>query len=198
MTVVNLMPRARCVAVRRSARVRFWGVALAGYGLLLAAGWAGALSMAAGSAQGVDRMVSEANAEAEAGEKMVKELRAEVSALSVKVGAARAIAEHPDWSILLGLIAGARGEDVVLETVDLSAAPVGAKSAPGKPAAFVLRLAGAARTHQAVTQFTLRMESTGLFEKVSLGDTRAVDREGTALVAFQVECSLTDGGRKQP
>lgn len=192
MNATNLMPRTRLAALRRSDRLRAWVMGLSAYSAVLLLGWAVAGKIATASAEGVARMVRDARVQAETGEAAVKKLRGEVAGLSARAGAARAIADHPDWSVLLGLVAGLRGDEIVLGTVDLSAGPGGA---PGRPSGYTLLLAGSARSHQSVTQFALRLESTGLFERVTIGDTRVQEHEGGSQVAFQVRCTLTEVGK---
>ncbi len=192
MNIANLMPRHRLIATRRRARLRAWTTGLAAYVAVLAVGFLAAGRIASASAGDVPRMVEDARAQARTGELASKKLRAEVSTLSTRLSAARAISQHPDWSVLLGIIAGLRGDDLVLSTIDLSPAAPPPKASPGRPAMYSLRLAGASRNHASVTAFVLRLESTGLFESVMLTDTRASESDGEARVSFQLRCTLND------
>jgi hypothetical protein len=59
------------------------------------------------------------------------------------------------------------------------------------PAGFVLNIAGLARSQLAVSQFILRLEQTGLFDRVSLIDTARETFLGGPATGFKLECSLT-------
>ena len=192
MTFANLMPRHRLIATRRRARLRAWTAGLTAYGAVLVVGYVVAGRFASAAAGDVPRMVEDARSQARTGELASKKLRAEVSTLSTRLNAARAISQHPDWSVLLGVIAGLRGEDLVLSTIDLSPAAPPPKASPGRPAMYSLLLAGVSRNHASVTAFVLRLESTGLFESVMLTDTRAAESDGEARVSFQLRCTLND------
>jgi hypothetical protein len=130
-------------------------------------------------------------------------LDARIAGAEAKVALAKFIGRHPDWSVLLDLLARERGPDIVLSRLALQPADrpfegePGARgaSAPAAPVTgaapgYVVRLAGQARTPAAATKFTLRLEKLGIFDSVRLVDTRPANVPGRDYVAFQIQCSI--------
>jgi len=123
------------------------------------------------------------------------------------------VSGQPDWSVLLALLADVAGEDIVLSRCKLEpqAPPVegavepkgsaAAGGAPGRPVPeqtepkYVLDLSGLARNQTQTSQFVLRLEQMGLFERVRLVNTSTSQIKDTQLSSFQLTCDLKhDGG----
>lgn len=147
---------------------------------------------------------------------LTKELgteRARIDQMSRRLQTARAVGEHPDWSVLLGLLAQLRGEMVVLEsirieplTADASTQRAAAPSpAGGRPTAdrrqtsgavgeaYRLTIAGVAPTPSAVSALALSMEATGLFEAVNQGAVQSRSVRGQSVRTFTIAATLTSG-----
>lgn len=208
---VNLIPAHRRVAQLWRRRTRSWGVAVAIYALAIGGVWAGAHVVWSGSDRALARDLAEVNTQLEDAQRMVTQLRPRLAEAQTTLAATRSVGTKPDWSLLLGVLARLLGEETVLTACELepviTAAPTASVKLPGqdaKPSAvgpsqavrrYVLRLRGLGRTQSAVSDYVLRLEQAGLFEKVTLIDTRTEPFMDGHAVAFRVECLL--GGAKE-
>jgi hypothetical protein len=125
-----------------------------------------------------------------------REVEAVLAERELTLEAKRAVANHPDWSILMMLVARELGEDIVLSHCVL--APQGDPPGPGtarRPTPYLWQMAGYGRTIGAASRFALALERMGLFDHVRLVKTnRQKFLEATAY-AFQIECVLgAEGG----
>jgi hypothetical protein len=93
--------------------------------------------------------------------------------------------ERPDWSALLRVISGRSSPDVTLRDMQLDA--LAATSPTAQPRVSVV-LRGSAPTQVAASQFTIRLQESGLFDTVELNRT---GRDGSA-VTFEVTCIATE------
>ncbi len=110
-------------------------------------------------------------------------VRVRVAAARQALGAAREVADQPDWSLLLADLSRRLGDDGVLSTCQLAT--------PGDGHAGVtLRLGGLARTQPAVTLLALRLEEANLFDRVDLLQTTPAQLGGTDAVGFQIVCTI--------
>jgi hypothetical protein len=206
MKTVNLIPAARRDAKWRRRHRKACAAACCAYAVLLACALGVTyvvLSGGGGESIG-DRLAS---TEAEIGrlEQQATAARAELAASKATIEANRTVAEQPDWSILLALLAKTTGEDVVLRSVLVAPppnAPVPAAATPGKPGTppplpeVVLELAGIGQSQLAVSQHVLRLEQTGLFSKVTLLDTGREAYLNSNVIAFRLQCQF--GEPRQP
>lgn len=95
--------------------------------------------------------------------------------------AARAVGTHPDYSVLLRLLASLQRGEVVLESLAVQTKMVNEPLPAGAPrdAKIVTRplmtvdLAGLAKSPSAVADYVLRLEATRLFSRVTLSETAA-------------------------
>jgi Tfp pilus assembly protein PilN len=209
MKTVNLIPAARRDAKRSRRRRTVCAAACCAYAMLLACGLAGTYVMLSGSGGGESTQASLAATDAEIDrlEKQAGAARGDLSAANATIEANRTVAEQPDWSVLLALLANTTGEDVVLRSVLVapppnSPAPPPPPTTPGKSALappqpeVVLELSGIGQSQLAVSQHVLRLEQTGLFAKVTLLDT-AREAFGThTVIAFRLQCQF--GEPRQP
>jgi len=176
------------------------------YSAVALAGYAACFAFAGGEADVIRARLAEATAQ-------VQRRRGEIRALSDKAAtvrreleAIRSVAGHPDWSLLLTLLADALSDSLVLEICTL--APTGppgsiAKDKEADPnsldtmtarlrQSYVLQLAGVAKTQTAVSRFVLRLEQIGLFRRVKLVQTSRRTFAGRRAIVFKIEC-LLDG-----
>ena len=75
--------------------------------------------------------------------------------------------------------------------------PPGSAGQAGKPVprSFVLHVSGYGQTQAAVARYILQLERSGLFDRVHLlKTTREPFLAGTA-VAFQIDCTISEGDR---
>jgi Tfp pilus assembly protein PilN len=194
-------------------------VAMTVYGVLLLAGYVMCFAFSDEETEAAFRDMRNVAARARELDREIRSLRAEIAGTKRELAAAQAVAGHPDWSLLLAVLAHAVPEEVVLrrcvltpvEEDDREAADSqdtvaglwsGEDGADGRGAlaaslnrSYRLEVGGFARTQAAVSQFVLRLEKIALFDQVKLIKTnRQLFLEGQA-VAFELECSL-DGRRR--
>lgn len=103
----------------------------------------------------------------------------------------RVLSERPDWSALLRLVALAAGEDVVLRNFSLGT------TGPTIDAGATLRLGGIARDPWTVSSFVLRLEGSGLFDRVTIESSGREPYGQKTATAFALRCELF-GGQSTP
>lgn len=192
MNGVNLIPAARRAAKRRARHIRVWlGVAA---GCVLAAAGAQGLFWHLWSPQGDDpapeiQRLTSAIASAEQQDKAAKNRLREAQA---QAAASREIADQPDWGVLVTFLAKQLGRDAAFESLRLSAAakPVKGNSRGGRS----LVLTGIAPTQEAASSVAIDLKNCGLFESVTLAETRRTDFMGAKAVSFQIECAIVGAG----
>lgn len=217
MNTGNLIPEYRLNARRKRRCIRHWIVGCAGYTVFLAlafpvAGmvWVQDKSLAA-QLLTVRQDVSDT-------EQLLKQVENELDNARTTLNATKLVENQSDWSILLAVLAGEVGDDVVLKTCQIEPMNTNAEGEPGSASISPLRsLAGAIASHsesedkprihveadqflielqgfgltqRAVSLFVLRLERTGLFEKVTLKETRREPFMQDHAIAFQVKCYL--------
>ena len=211
---VNLVPSARREAQVRSARIRFWLMTCAIYGL----GWLGVLVLVGATALNDDaglrdelRQVNNLVAESES---ELAALRGELGRLNAELTTSRTIRKQPDWSILLALLSTTLGERIILRNCKLTSfhkspgtrSPVTRSTVEDRSLTGVardstktrLQLGGLGLSQQAVSEFVLRLEETLLFHQVKLIDTRREPFLDGDAIAFHIECLLETEERLQP
>jgi Tfp pilus assembly protein PilN len=205
MIAVNFLPKARLLAAQRRRRTRTWVFICVGYGLVLASAWAAAATRHAPT-ESADAELAALQSKLDSREADLAALRKSAAVVTRRLDAAKAVAEHPDWSILLGLLADLRGPEVVLERVTMTPRAGRAQTAEG-PArgGATVTLGGIALTQRAASEFIMRMEAHGLFESVVLQEVRSRPGAGTGtptLTSFSATATLADvdvpatGGKK--
>ncbi|CAG0996421.1 hypothetical protein PHYC_02591 [Phycisphaerales bacterium] len=195
MITINLLPAHRVRALRLRRRTRAWCLFGVAYILAIIALWS---TYAAGSgvSTGMAEQISTAKTLLDSNERELEGLQKVLAEARNRVESAKAIVDHPDWSTLLEVLARTRGEDVALERLALAQRPDSVARPGDLPARgpWTLNVAGAAASHGAATQFVLRLERSGLFESVSLSETRERGGSGiagtTALIDFTVVCTV--------
>ncbi len=213
----NLIPPVRQTARRRRSRVRFWISACTVYALVLVAA-GGALQSVLGSTDSVlESEVSALSTEISGTKREVAQVQPKLVEAKLTLAASQAVGSQPNWSVLLTLLAdalrdpsSADGEsDLVLSACELervselpSGVPLaiaggGAASAGGEAAKsmtgkrrFSLRVAGVGKTQAVISQYVLRLEQTGLFERVTLLETKRTPFVNGEAVAFRLDCLL--------
>lgn len=195
MIGVNLMPAQRVETRRRRRRTRAWVGACAAYALLVM----GVGAFAAAGGNGIEAIRSKIAAAAlrqESSRREADAYRAQLNAKSRRLQSAMAVSGHPDWSILLDLLARQTGGDVVLERVSLkttstrAAAPGAAAPAPR----FSLVIDGVSTTQAGVSRFAIALQQTGVFETVRPEQTQSRKVGTLDAFSFELRCELSDAG----
>jgi hypothetical protein len=131
MTAIDLTPMSIAKTLNGRRRARAWSLGLSSYALALAVGL-GAVMLSAPTSEGVRAKVARVQTDVDGARRELAQVSGEMTRLQRELDAARAVGEHPDWSIVLGLIAGVQqGREAVLEHVRL--APV-LPTTPNQPA----------------------------------------------------------------
>lgn len=203
---VNLVPAARREEQVRGARIRFWFMTCAIYGL----GWLSVFVLVGATALNDDTGLRE---ELRQVNSLVAESESELATLRGELGRSRGelttsltIGNQPDWSALLALLSTTLGDRIILRNCKLTtfrkspgargpvrASTVEDRSVTGaarESTTIQLQLGGLGLAQQAVSEFVLRLEDTSLFRQVKLLDTRREPFLDGHALAFHIECLL--------
>ena len=193
---VNLVPAARREAQVRSARIRFWFMTCAIYGL----GWLAVFVLVGATALNNDTALRD---ELHQVNGLVAESKSELAALRDELARSRAelatsltIGKQPDWSALLALLSTTLGDRIILRdckltTLHKSPGARGPVTGVARESTTIqLQLGGLGMAQQAVSEFVLRLEETSMFRQVKLLDTRREPFLDGDAIAFHVECLL--------
>ena len=183
MNRVNLLPLDRQAAHRHRRARKRWLTINSLYGVILAL--VGASYIASRPASPAT-LVGPAPDLAALNATLVS-VRQQTMQLQTVAASNASAAERPDFSRLLAAIAGARGEAVTLESVDL----IAAKEASPR----TLVLIGVAQSHATVTQFAMRVEAMGVFTAVRIADVTARPVGTAEGVGFRLQCLMPVEGR---
>jgi hypothetical protein len=205
MTRFNLMPPARMHRVMRRRRSYQWAgtVALALFGAVGAV-IASSTQVRSSPWSRLDADIARARSLADAARAEARESELAYAQAQRRIEAARAVGEHPDWSLLLRLLAVLRGDSAVIESITIAPADTadrtsaaGSAAVPARtpaPWAYSVRMSGIAPSAWAVTQFALRLEDSRVFARVQQGDIQPRTVRGTDVRWFRIEASLAPGG----
>lgn len=213
MKCVNLIPAGRREARARRRHLRRLGAVVAVCAVAVLGGYVACYALDDGEGS---RLLGEARGEVErlgvAHEEM-RSLRRQISDARRKLAAARMRVRHPDWSLLLAMLAGHVSDELILERCCLRPVEPGSQDAGRTPAPgavpggtapagqverYVLELTGLARSQTAVSQFVLRLEKSGVFREVRLVKTHRREFRNAKVVGFHVECSLSGERERTP
>lgn len=205
MIETNLIPADRRASRRRKVHLRVWIVACLSCALLLAVGY-GICNAAWNTDDSRFRDdLAEAADKIAVSRQRANGIRRDLVKVRGNLRANRAVGDQPDWSVLLAVLAINRSDDIVLSEYRLDSVKDADESGRAhadetsgtssgtlslESGRFVLKVTGFGRTQPAVSRFLLRLESVGLFDKVTLKKgTRQAFMQGEA-VAFELECLL--------
>lgn len=196
MLTANLLPMSRRRASAREDRAVAWAMGIGVLACSLAVATAAIrVSTRSTTAAATARELSGVESELAQLATLVDESKARAQKAESHLAAARAIADHPDWSLLLNLLGRLRGDQIDLARVALGfrKPESSAKSEPKQPRGYWVRITGQALDQAAVAKFAVRLEGAGLFDKVTLSESKKGAAEN-ALVEFQIEASIDDAG----
>lgn len=210
MTRDNLIPAWRLQKRSRLNRVRTWATALGVYGVLLGATYVACLAFGADDGQAVLEQMRHSTERFRKAGKEIHTLRASLTEASRQIAAAHSLAQNPDWSLLLAMVARELSDDVVLDRCSLAPVDTGADEKPSAAPAealgagevlyqrYLLDLSGFAQTQMGVSQFVLRLENSRLFESIRLIKTQKRQFMDSQAVSFRIECALSGTGDNRP
>jgi Tfp pilus assembly protein PilN len=199
----NLIPAERLARRRRKARLCLWTAACGTY-LALLCGSSLALQRArATQDRNVNGQLAAVTRQVEQDNKSMLKLRRELAETTTALETTRAIREQPDWSRLFLGLAEQMGDEVVISRCQLMTLTPDGKavgegwigSSGAQPLGtfltecrHTLTLQGFGKTQESVSRFVLRLEGTGAFDQVRLGNSsRQTFLDGQA-VGFSIEC----------
>ena len=210
---INLLTPQRKVQVYERKLGRRWVLAGMTYCALLVFAW-GTVTTGVVKESGVRTELADVEQKLVAKRSEFSASQSQLTASRRQYDAARAVGHHPDWSVLLTLVAIERfdeaqtegGSEIVLETCQMKRASTiqtrAIKPAKGASTAEVLgraqfEMTGVALKSRDVQKYVLRLEKTGLFESVSVkGNTRDSTRAGgPSLHAFTIVCEMVEPGQ---
>jgi Tfp pilus assembly protein PilN len=196
MINVNLLPPMYIAARLARRRVRWWGLVSLGIGFVTALALTTARAALSEGPSDTGEEIARIEERLEADRRRVSEVGAKVRARLTELAASRAVGTHPDFSVLLEVLAALRGDQAMFESVSVATTEVVIEQgSKGKPPVtrpeMALELTGLARSPSTVASFVLRLEGTGIFSKVTLKNTqprpvapnRAVEGTGFAIRA---------------
>ena len=123
----------------------------------------------------------------------------------LRLAANRSVGNQPDWSLLLTEFSHVIGDRVVLQRLSLNPSeevgPDGKtqqvnilsltpERASGRTGGFVIEMAGFGMDQAAVWDFVLRLEKTGLFDRVSMVGSQGQQHLGGRAIAFTLVCRM--------
>lgn len=116
----------------------------------------------------------------------VASLKTDLIEADRQLAGARVLSERPDWSTLLRLVALAAGPDVVLNDFSLGT------TSPTIEAGAWVTVGGIATDPWTVSSFALRLEDTGLFDRVKIESSRREPLGDRAATGFVMRCELLE------
>ncbi len=209
---INLIPRPRRQAAAARKRVRRWCWGVAGYVGVLLAGYVGFAAAMNVDTDDNSLLLEKTGRQIEELNRSATSLRPQLAEAQTKLLVARTVGDQPDWSLLLAIISSTIDDDIALTSTRLDPAAIvetkstSRPSAPGSekigalapPAQMTIALQGMARSQAAVTQFVLRLEKLGLFERVDLAKSNRQVIGAADANVFRIDCLLNRIGAPAP
>jgi len=201
MLHTNLIPSYRLEARRRRRCIRAWTVGVTCYALALASVYAGYratwgvdLDAVAGRRQATAQRIHATG-------RQIAYTQAELAEATCTLKANEVVGGHPDWSLLLMLLARSMNDEVVLRQCTL--APLKADGRTGAPGpadagGWQLDMTGYGRTVTSVSHYALALERTGLFQEVRLIKTVRQPFLAGSATHFQIRCMLGSAAEGSP
>ena len=201
MTIrIDLTPVYRKESQKRKGRIQRWTYAGCIYLIVLVAITLTCHVISTNGDHQIEIEMVQVNARIDATSTELNDLQIQIDEAKTTLRANNALREHPNWSLMLALLANALGQDLVLRECDLNLqtpskttpnTALTANTTPNQDApqrAFRLTLRGFGRSQAAISQFTLRLEQTEIFDQVKLVDTSLEPFLSGKAIAFHVEC----------
>jgi len=196
----NFIPSHRLEAARRQRRLHAWIGTASVYAAALVAVYIGCVCVWGVDAKALARRRQATAHRAEQIRDQLHKAQADLTQARRTLKANEAIGGHPDWSLLLMLLARNMNERVVLRQCRL--VPGGAEDDPAAEqkatGAWRLEMSGFGREVTAVSQFALALEKTGLFEEVRLLKTVRQPFMAQQATHFEIRCALGAPAEEAP
>ncbi len=214
MNGVNLMPEPRLRAAALRRRLRRWIAGVAAYAVLMAVVCFASWTHAEAASDDVRFEIARATQRLIDAERRAQTNNQQAEQLERALAATRAVGEHPDWSLLLRLLAEHRGDDLVLRSIEITVAPTASaasasvasgpdadKAPPGSTGdeAYDIRVTGVGLTQQRVLGYAGELQqwgreasstAPGVFTSVDVKRTYSEEFAGRQCVGFEIECRL--------
>jgi Tfp pilus assembly protein PilN len=153
--------------------------------------------------RGIEGQVSVADNHLKSAKSAMATLEAGAAKSRQELDTAQALAQQPDWSLMFDLTARSLGENVVLQSCRLEPLGLLDKAPKGTDAktdntlkGARVDLAGFAKAQSDMSDYMLRLEKLGIFEKVRLIRTTPQTFLGDKASSFRLECILAGGEGK--
>lgn len=196
MNGINLIPAERRCRHQRRARIRLW-ITIAPICTSMLAGLYGYLAV--NWETRTSDLVAKRDllaAEVDSTKKEVEQDKADANQIAAALWANHAVAEQPDWGLLLALLAEKLDDQTVLSGVDVRPAEDSKGATAPKervrPDRYTIRLMGYSQRQEGVSQFVLNLEKLGLFDSVVMKESRRTTILSADAVEFRVECAVSD------
>jgi Tfp pilus assembly protein PilN len=194
---VNLIPAKRRAAKDAARRMRMWIGGAAAYLVALLAVAVALRGPHRADASDLESRLLAVGDRIARTERDIAATRSLIVAEERLLTASKMVGDHPDWSLLLDLLASRRTSSIVLDSVDIS--PVAADGSSTittalavQPVdeAYMVKVSGTGLDQSAVTAFALALQESRVFARVDLVRTDTSGTGDAALTAFTLECRL--------
>lgn len=207
MMGINLIPAHRLLAMQRRIRVRLWmridSICICVLLIICAV----VMPLFDQSATSVADELVFLDKKATGMNRSISALLPELSEVKLTLDASRAMQKQPDWSVLLALLANLQGDQIVMRNVQTKPMGGGHVAAGGSEvvsaeeisaagdnrSGYKLVLGGMGKTQNAISQFVLRLEQCGLFERVRVIMTNREGFMSDHAVSFELLCTMGRG-----
>ena len=184
MSSVNLLPAYRVQAAMKRRTMLAWSFAITGYTALLLCACA-AFRATWIVEHGASETLVELQAQLAAEQAGIRTVTSANRRSEAVLKAASIASDHPDWSIVLAMLAQSRGDGVKLEQVSMT--PV-----TGKSRGMMFKVTGVGATRIEVASFVANLEEQGLFDSVVAVETRAKERGESREYSFELSCEISE------
>jgi Tfp pilus assembly protein PilN len=197
MNRTNLIPLQRQLRDERIARLKRWAWTTSGLCLFVVAAIACCAAWTTQSTGPTSEDFAKVATDLSKANQEAGTLRADLNVETQRLRSRQLIFEQPDYSLLLRLIAQQVDDDVVLSRCEFRQAgtertdrvEIGSvKDQKSKTKTDSLQIWGFARSQPAVAAFMLQLESTGIFQKVSLLRSSEQPLLNGQVAAFEIQC----------
>lgn len=188
MNRINLISQSRRQARAHRVRCRWWIVGFVGYTIALASVCMLYSGLDTFTDTGsLNDQLAELDAELATVNAEQAQIRPQLTEQRLVLTAGRSITDQPDWSMLLIYLADELlGDDVVLGGCTLEPLAGEGESVNFQDATMSVTLTGHAKSTSAVSKFVLRLEASGLFNRVVLERTNREPFLDGQAIAFEV------------
>jgi Tfp pilus assembly protein PilN len=193
---VNLIPQSLRVTRSHQRRMRRWGLACAVYAAALVMSCVVIRGMWSADSRTLNSDIASTGHRIVDANRVISGLRVQIADLQEKSRTSMAIADQPDWSILLAALSATTDDELVLREVRLGPAPgSGASNRNAADALWATRkyqlaLRGVARSAAGSSKFVTRLEQMQFFDEVKLLRTSRETFLNGPAVGFEIECTF--------